>query len=96
MTEVKETLRVFTKAYTSEEDRCPHCDAAKAWLAYSGIPFTEVSLSQGDRQALYDRLGLEGTARTVPQIEITDVTGTTELIGDSKALFVSGIEGLWK
>jgi len=74
---------------------CPHCDAAKAWLTERGIPF-DVALHDDDaeRQALYDRLGLVGSARTVPQAVLT-ADGEEYRIGGYAALVVSGVESLF-
>jgi len=47
---------------------CPWCERAKAWLTERGIRFdTVLHDDDAERQALYDRLGLTGSARTVPQ-----------------------------
>jgi glutaredoxin len=47
---------------------------AKAWLAERNIPFAlHVYDRDEDRFAMYDRLGLEGFKRTVPQIVVDRV-----------------------
>jgi len=49
--------------------QCPGCTWAKQWLAERNIPFElYVYDDDAERFAMYDRLGLEGTKRTVPQI----------------------------
>jgi len=85
---------VHTKASASPEDRCPHCDAAKAWLSERGIAFEEVAHGTAERQELYDRLGLEGGARTVPQVVLVDplADGAETRVGGFRELVASGID----
>jgi glutaredoxin 3 len=60
---------------------CPACHLAKAFLQRHGMDYSEfVYDDECDRQALYDRLGLDGNQRTVPQILVKQ-TGLCERIG---------------
>jgi glutaredoxin 3 len=61
---------------------CPYCVKAKAWLNERNIPFELfVYDDEKERAAMYDRFGLEGNQRTVPQIFVDDarVGGYTDL-----------------
>lgn len=52
---------------------CPFCDRAKALLAQKGLAYTEIRHDDDvERQAFYDRLGLAGAERTVPQVILID------------------------
>ena len=75
---------------------CPYCTDVKGWLALKGIPFTEVRHDDdADRAQLYDRLGLVGAERTVPQVIVND--GDEQYrIGGAHATKVSGIESLFQ
>jgi glutaredoxin len=67
---------------------CPGCVKAKAWLAERNIPF-ELYVCDDDQErfAMYDRLGLEGMQRTVPQIVVDGVR-----LGGYAALVASDLE----
>jgi glutaredoxin 3 len=61
---------------------CPYCVKAKAWLNERGIPFELfVYDDELERQQMYDRLGLVGSQRTVPQIVVDGmrIGGYTDL-----------------
>lgn len=52
---------------------CPYCDKAKEYLAIHGIPFDARTMdSRPEREKLYDKLGLTGNKRSVPQIFLVD------------------------
>jgi len=62
---------------------CPYCVKAKTWLNERGILFDLfVYDDESERQIMYDRLGLEGNNRTVPQIVVDGARlgGYTNLI----------------
>lgn len=65
---------------------CPWCEKAKALLDRHKLAYVEYRHDEyQERQAMYDRLHLEGKARTVPQIFYTNgnfreyIGGCTEL-----------------
>lgn len=75
------------------KDGCPSCVKAKEWLAGNNIAYVEERYDDAnERQKMYDRLGLVGSARTVPQIVVTDDAGGERLIQGFDALTRSGIE----
>lgn len=60
---------------------CPSCKRAKEWLASAGIEYAEEVYDDfAERQAMYDRLGLVGTERTVPQITVSHVLNDEPVI----------------
>lgn len=70
---------------------CPSCQRAKAFLQQHGMSYSEyVYDDDQERQALYDRLGLIGTQRTVPQIFVAQ-TGILEHIGGYSDLLNSDL-----
>lgn len=72
--------------------RCPGCVMAKEWLTERNIPFELfVYDDDSDRFAMYDRLGLEGPKRTVPQIVVDGVR-----LGGYRALINSDLEVRYK
>jgi glutaredoxin len=74
---------------------CPWCDVSRAWLDAHGIIYVEVKLDDpADRAAMFDRLGLVGAARTVPQFVLT-AEGEDYLISGSKELMQTGLESLF-
>jgi glutaredoxin len=74
---------------------CPWCSSAKEWLADRNIPFTViVHDDDAERQAFYDGLGLERSARTVPQVLLFE-DGEQYRVGGFKELIGSGIESLF-
>jgi glutaredoxin len=74
---------------------CPYCDEARAFLAANDLPCVEVKLDNAaDRAAMYNRFGLTGSARTVPQIVIT-ADGEDFRIGGAQELRISGIKSLF-
>lgn len=74
---------------------CGYCDEARAFLASQDIPFTEIKHDDdAERAAMYDRLGLVGRARTVPQTVISS-GGDDFLISGSVDLRLSGIQSLF-
>lgn len=75
------------------KDGCPSCVKAKQWLASNNIAYVEERYDDAnERQKMYDRLGLVGSARTVPQIVVTDDAGGERLIQGYDRLIISGIE----
>ena len=71
---------------------CPYCEKAKAFLTAAKIPFTVVLHDdETNRWAFYDKLGLVGDARFVPQVLLID----THVIGGYSALLRSGIASLF-
>lgn len=71
---------------------CPGCVMAKEWLKERNLPFTlYVYDNDDDRFAMYDRLGLEGHKRTVPQIVVDGVR-----LGGYSALIKSDLEERYK
>lgn len=93
-TTIYETVHVYIKL-KAEGVPCPFCEKAVAWLADRGIPFSTEELGPVGRQLLYDRLELEGSQRTVPQVMVTDVTGEEHRIGGYQELITSGLETLF-
>ena len=56
-------ITIYTKTI------CPYCQMAKQYLTEHNVPYTEVLYDDDQaRQAMYDKLGLVGSQRTVPQI----------------------------
>lgn len=52
---------------------CPYCNRAKDYLRRNGIAYEEINYDDNTaRQEMYDKLGLVGTQRTVPQIFVVD------------------------
>lgn len=57
--------------YTTEREYdgvCKWCDKAKEALTAAGLPFEAVEVDAFKRPAFYDERGLEGKARTMPQV----------------------------
>ncbi len=78
------------------KDDCPACASAAAFFEAHVIDRTEIKLNdRADRLALYDRFGLQGTDRTVPQIVLTDPWGDTYRIGGAHELTMSGLQSLF-
>ena len=74
---------------------CEFCDEARAFLAANDIPCKEEKLDDpAERAAMYDKFGLSGSARTVPQIVIT-AYGEDYRIGGAQELRISGIASLF-
>lgn len=74
---------------------CVHCSQARAFFATHAIPYTEIKHDdEADRQALYDQLGLVGTARTVPQI-VMHANGDVHHIGGMRQLGLCGLPSLF-
>jgi glutaredoxin 3 len=74
---------------------CPFCDDAKAFLADLGIPFVEAKYDDdAARNAMYDRLGLIGVQRRVPQVVLI-YEGEHLRIGGAGELRASGIQSLF-
>jgi glutaredoxin 3 len=70
---------------------CPFCHRAKSYLSQHGIAYQEYLYDDdGERQALYDRLGLEGRQRTVPQIFLVQ-GGIRERIGGYNDLLAANL-----
>ena len=70
-------IEIFSKS------QCPYCVMAKAYLDRHNIPYRELSIeTDPDHQKRYTALGLEGKARTVPQVIVDGVRlgGYTDLI----------------
>jgi len=82
-----------TRVVMRSKSNCPYCDEARAWLDSRGVAYEEVKLEdQAERNALYDKLGLIGSQRTVPQISIEDdLLGLSYPVGGSTALARSGL-----
>lgn len=74
---------------------CPSCVKATEWLRNRGYDYEQIKLeTQAERDALYDRLGLSGDERRVPQIFIVDTeSGHRERVGGYDAL-ETGASGL--
>lgn len=79
---------------------CPYCDKAKEYLTIHGIPFDARTMDdKRDREHLYDKLGLTGNKRTVPQIYLVDtvddscvrVGGYSEMVHQNLASLKSEI-----
>lgn len=72
---------------------CPHCVVAKAWLDARNVAYTEiVHPDRSAREAIYDSLGLEGNARTMPQVFLVDTEfGDRTRVGGADKLEGSGI-----
>jgi glutaredoxin len=65
------------------KSQCPFCVKAKAYLEKHGLAYTELSIESDPlNQQRYTALGLEGKARTVPQIIVDGVRlgGYTDLL----------------
>jgi hypothetical protein len=81
---------------------CQYCTEAKAFLAKRNIPYTEYSHpDKEERQQFYDRLGIVGKERTMPQnfvyvLDSADFDNYEHYrIGGAYALRMSGIESLF-
>lgn len=85
----------MTTVTLNSKPDCPFCDRARTFMADRGIPFAEVKHDEPSKEAMYDRLGLKGAARFVPQIEIKD--GEDDyLISGFKQLRISGLDSLFQ
>jgi glutaredoxin len=74
---------------------CGYCDTSRAWLDANAIAHTETKYDDdAARAAMYDRLGLVGGARTVPQFVLT-ADGVDYLISGAKDLMQTGVESLF-
>jgi glutaredoxin len=79
----------------NSKTNCPFCEDAKAFLSSQGIPFVETKFDDDDaRNALYDRLGLVGDQRRVPQVMLT-YAGEHMRIGGAHQLRMSGVQSLF-
>ena len=79
----------------NSKTNCPFFEDAKAFLSSHGIPFVETKIDDGDaRAALYDRLGLVGGQRRVPQVMLT-YAGEHMRIGGAHELRMSGVQSLF-
>lgn len=80
---------------------CPYCDTSRAWLEAHGMDIYTTEVKYDDpaaRAAMYDRLGLTGAARTVPQFILNTDHGETYLISGTrgtKGLMEQGLESLF-
>ena len=75
---------------------CPHCMAVKEYLARVGVPFTEQKHDNVvDRLHLYDRWGLVGEERTMPQVFVLQGE-ESERIGGAADTMSSGIAGRYR
>lgn len=71
---------------------CPFCHHAKEYLKTNDIPFTEFVYDDDDeRNEMYDRLGLEGYERTVPQIFAVENNGIVNRVGGYYDLIKSDV-----
>ncbi len=67
---VKKKMKIEVHSKTD----CPYCTKAKAWLSDRNISFELFVYDDADeRNAMYDRFGLETGQRTVPQIFVDGV-----------------------
>ena len=76
------------KIEVHSKTECPYCVKAKSWLNEKGIEFELFVYDDNtERQAMYDRFGLEGDQRTVPQIVVDGVRigGYTDLVNSDVA-----------
>ena len=79
----------------NSKTNCPFCEDARAFLSSHGIPFVETKIDDDDaRAALYDRLGLAGDQRRVPQVMLT-YAGEHMRIGGARELRTSGVQSLF-
>jgi glutaredoxin 3 len=79
----------------NSKTNCPFCEDAKVFLSSHGIPFVETKIDDDDaRNALYDRLGLAGDQRRVPQVMLT-YAGEHMRIGGARELRMSGVQSLF-
>lgn len=78
--------------YTKSD--CPFCEKAKDWLDERLIDWKAMKFDNfGERQAMYDSLGLKGVERSVPQILLVADDGTVvEHIKGFTGLIDSGLE----
>ena len=80
-----------TKLEVHSKADCPFCVLAKDWLAERTIPYDEIRHDDpAERNSFYDTLGLEGNARTVPQVILVDGSDRFP-IGGYQELKVSGL-----
>lgn len=83
-------LRVYSKT------GCPWCERAVEWLVERKIPFDKILLDDDSvRNRLYDKMGLTGGERTVPQIVVTCQGEEWVRIGGYQELVTSRVETLW-
>lgn len=74
---------------------CPFCVKAKEWLTEKGIQFiVEEHDDEAEKNQFYDKLGLVGNERTLPQIIYTEEYAEYRIEGYSQ-LVISGIESLF-
>jgi glutaredoxin len=70
------------KIEVHSKTNCPFCKKAKLYLSRHNIPFEEyVYDDDKERFSMYDRFGLVGDQRTVPQIVVLENDGTFSRIG---------------
>lgn len=73
------------------KEGCPSCTLVKEFLTGIGVSFSiEEHNDPEQRHAVYDRFGLAGAARTMPQVVLAD-GDRVERIGGYEATLVSGI-----
>jgi len=77
---------VISKDSTEDGLPCHYCNASIQRLEFLGYEFEEQKLKKDERIELYDRLGLMGDDRRVPQNFIQTNDGPLERIGGYKAL----------
>ena len=71
---------------------CPFCQRAKEYLTENGINYNEMLQDDDmERQAMYDRFGLQGNQRTVPQIFLVEEDGSRLRIGGYMDLLRSDV-----
>lgn len=64
------------------KDNCPYCQNAVKLLTEQGYPHNVVKLNDTEeRNAMYDRFGLVGKLRTVPQIVAVSSYGEDHIGG---------------
>lgn len=71
---------------------CPFCVLAKQYLNEHAISFDEMVYDDDDARAeMYNRFGLAGNQRTVPQIFVVENDGTRQRIGGYTELIHSDV-----
>ena len=82
-------VRMHIEVHSKEG--CPWCEKAKEWLFERGHPYVEVRHDDpAERAAFYDKQGLEGGARTMPQVFIVE-DGESMRVGGYDKLDTSGL-----
>jgi glutaredoxin len=71
---------------------CPYCQMTKQFLSEHRVPYEEhVYDDDAERQSMYDRFGLVGNQRTVPQIFVVEDDGSRTRIGGYNDLRASDL-----